>query len=121
MGYEFLRLKGREPFTGQYFKDEPVLPVTEPGELFRFRDAVRQDSTDNVITNLKGRNATRTIETTAPIAFRPDGYVVIDNELWRIVTITKTPRVTMAAFIRLPDVTQALSLQQVVNSIGLKA
>lgn len=120
MAYEFLRLKGREPFTGMYFMDEPALPVTEPGELFRFRDAPRQDSVDNVITNLKGRTATRTIETTAPVAFRPDGYVVIQDELWRINTVTKTPRVTMAAFVRRPDVVQVLTLQQVVNPIGLR-
>lgn len=119
--YEFLRAKSREPFTALYFKSEPTLPMDEQGERFVYREAPRFDSVDNVIPNVKERNAQKSIETTSPIRFIPDGYVVIDDTLWRINTVTATPRTGMAAAInRRPPVTQTLQIQQVYNPTGAR-
>lgn len=120
--YEFLRQKAREPFQARYFKQEPSLPLTEAGELFKYREAPRWESMDNVITNLKGINSQKNIETTSPIQFAPDAYIAIGDDLWRINTVTVTPRSVMAAGIsrRTPSTT-TLQLQLVTNPVGVRA
>lgn len=120
--YDFLRQKAREPFQARYFKQEPSLPLTEAGELFKYREAPRWESMDNVITNLKGINSQKNIETTSPIQFAPDAYIAIGDDLWRINTVTVTPRSVMAAGIsrRTPSTT-TLQLQLVTNPVGARA
>lgn len=118
--YDFLRARGREPLVALYLTDEPTLPMTESGERFGYREAPRLDSVDNIITNLKCQNTQKSIETTSPIRFCPDCYVVIEDTLWRINTVTVAPRSGMAASVnRRPPVTQTLQLQQVDNPTGV--
>lgn len=120
--YEFLRQKAREPFQARYFKQEPSLPLTEAGELFKYREAPRWESMDNVITNLKGINSQKNIETTSPIKFAPDAYIAIGDDLWRINTVTVTPQSVMAAGIsRRTPTTTTLQLQLVSNPVGVRA
>lgn len=120
--YEFLRQKAREPFQARYFKQEPSLPLTEAGELFKYREAPRWETMDNVITNLKGINSQKNIETTSPIKFAPDAYIAIGDDLWRINTVTVTPRSVMAAGIsRRTPTTTTLQLQLVSNPVGVRA
>ena len=77
---------------------------------------------DNIVTNLKAFTATKNIETSSQINFRPDGYIVIGKELWRINAITETARNTMAAAItKNPPKNKSLQLQKVANPVGVES
>ena len=122
MAYEFLRQHNSEPFTALYYDIEPSLPLESEGLPFRYREAPRYDSMDNIVTNLKSFTATKNIETSSQINFRPDGYIVIGKELWRINAITETASNTMAAAIsRQPPKRKSLQLQKVANPVGVES
>ena len=121
MAYEFLRQHNSEPFTALYYDIEPSLPLESDGHPFRYREAPRYDSMDNIVTNLKSFTATKNIETSSQINFRPDGYIVIGKELWRINAITETASNTMAAAIsKNPPKNKSLQLQKVANPVGVE-
>lgn len=122
MAYEFLRQHNNEPFTALYYDIEPSLPLESEGQPFRYREAPRYDSNDNIVTNIKAFTATKNIETTSQIHFIPDGYIVIGKELWRINAITETASNTMAAAIsRQPPKRKSLQLQKVANPVGVES
>ena len=122
MAYEFLRQHNSEPFTALYYDNEPSLPMESEGQPFRYREAPRYDSMDNIVTNLKAFTATKNIETSSQINFRPDSYIVIGRELWRINAITETASNTMAAAIsRQPPKRKSLQLQKVANPVGVES
>lgn len=122
MAYEFLRQHNREPFTALYYDNEPSLPLESEGHPFRYREAPRYDSMDNIVTNLKSFTATKNIETSSQINFRPEGYVVIGREMWRINSITDTARNTMAAALsKNPPKNKSLQLQKVANPVGMES
>ena len=122
MAYEFLRQHNSEPFTALYYDIEPSLSLESDGQPFRYREAPRYDSNDNIVTNIKAFTSTKNIETTSQIHFIPDGYIVIGKEMWRINAITETAINTMAAAIsRQPQKRKSLQLQKVANPVGVES
>jgi hypothetical protein len=120
--YGFLKASSAYPFRGLYLESEPTIPMTEQGKVFRYsRTDGGSDERANVVTNLEYRREQGVIRTTDALGWKPEAYVVLGDELWRIILISKryieTPR---AAMIRRPPVEYTLTLDKVNNPVGLE-
>ena len=87
--YDFLRPKNDEVYSGVYYEKEPKIPMSERGRVFRYaRPSDTSDENANVVTNLEYRKLQTVIRTTAANEWKPESYVVLGDELWRITRIT---------------------------------
>jgi hypothetical protein len=119
--YDFLEQKSEYPYKGKHYFNAPTIPMTEAGTPFRYaKPSQGSDEKANVVANLEYRREQLTITTTARLLWEPESYVVLGDELWRIVLISKryldSPQ---GAMIRKPPVEYTLTLDRCDNPVGV--
>lgn len=119
--YDFLRQKSGEVYTGVYYESEIKLPLKEPGKLFRYsRPESRTAEDADAVTNLEYTRERCAISTTAGYQWKPKGFVVLGNELWRIVSVSKRVLESQqGAMIRRPSAEYILTLDKCNNAAGV--
>lgn len=120
--YDFMRPKSDEVFTGVFYEEAPKIPLTERGKVFKYsRPSETSDENANVVTNLEYRREQTVIRTTAQHRWKPETYVVLGDELWRITRIAKRNIETLqGAMIRKPLVEYTLTLDKCNNPVGVQ-
>lgn len=120
--YDFMRQNPTEIFTGVYYEKAPTIPMTERGKVFKYaRPNEISDENANVVTNLEYRREQTVIRTTAQNDWKPETYVVLGDELWRIIRISKRYIESLqGAMIRKPLAEYTLTLDLCNNSVGVK-
>ena len=119
--YEFLKQHPGEVHTGVYYKSAPSIPMTETGKVFRYSEPdSASDENADVVANLEYRREQKTISTTFGYDWEPDTFVLLGNEVYRILMIRKRTKETpQVAMIRKPPVEYLLTLDKCGNPVGL--
>lgn len=80
--------KSSYPLKALWFENYPDLPRTETGVLFHFKRANGSEAKEQVISRLEYRKVQQTIETNEELHFKPESYVLIGRELFKIASVS---------------------------------
>lgn len=119
--YDFLNHRAKDVHTGLYFENEPTVPMTEPGKSFRYDLAgEKTERNEDAYTNVVYNSERAAIETVKALPWKPEAYVVLGEELWRIEDIAKRVKKSQAcAMIRRPLTEYVLTIVKCNNPVGV--
>lgn len=107
--------------SGLYFEEFPDLKKKQSGKLFRYTEQQRTSQMDDIINNLAHDNVQKVIETTYDLAWRSEAYVLLGDELWRIIATAKVPIAEQTATVlKACRNRHALTLRRVSNALGME-
>ena len=105
--------------TGIYFPEYPTPPIRKQ-ERFKYVERDVSANMKDVVTNLSSLSTQKTIVTSYKIAFKVEGYVLLGNELYRIMDVQSTIKQHQSArIINCPLKEQTLFLNRVSNVSGI--
>lgn len=99
MFFGIVQNHGEEFQSGLYFDEYPDLKKKQTGKFFRYREQQRTSQMDDIINNLAHDNVQKVIDTTYALPWKSEAYVLLGNEMYRIVSSTKTPIEEQTAFV----------------------
>ena len=99
MFFGIVQNHGEEFQSGLYFDEYPDLKKKQTGKFFRYREQQRTSQMDDIINNLAHDNVQKVIDTTYALPWKSEAYVLLGNEMYRIVSSAKTPIEEQTAFV----------------------
>lgn len=91
MFFGIIQNHGDEFQSGLYFEEYPDLKKQQTGVFFRYKEQQRTSQMDDIINNLAHDNVQKVIESTYALPWKSEAYVLLGNEVWRIISSAKTP------------------------------
>jgi hypothetical protein len=85
--------------SGLYYEKYPDLKEKQIGIFFRYKEQQKTAQKEDIINNLAHDNIQKVIESTYEIPWKSESYVLLSNELWRIISTSKSPTNEQAATI----------------------
>lgn len=112
---------GDEFQSGLYFEEYPDLKKQQTGLFFRYREQQRTSQMDDIINNLAHDNVQKVIESTYALPWKSEAYVLLGNEMWRIISSTKTPIEEQTSFIvKACRNRHSITLRRVSNALNME-
>lgn len=107
--------------TGLYFPEYPKPPIKDTGTRFKYREETKTARMQDVVMNLASLSTQKTIVTNYKIKFEVEGYVLLGDNLYRIMDVGSSLTYPQTArVVKNPMQTQTLLLNRVSNVSGLK-
>lgn len=108
-------------YTGLYFAEYPSFENLQSGTRFKYREQIKSDRMTDVVMNFANQSTQRTIVTTYDIPFKPEAYVLLDENLYRIMDISESRLLPQSgALIKSPRKATTLVLNRVSNPLEMK-
>jgi hypothetical protein len=110
-----------EYLSGLYFDKYPELPLEERGRYFKYKNSQHSKQMDDIITNLAHEAVQKTIVSTYGLPWKPEAYVLLGDELWRIASVSATPiNEQSAALCKAYQKEYSITIRKVANAIGMQ-
>ena len=108
-------------YTGYYFAEYPDLDNLQSGERFKYREQIKSEMMTDVVMNMANQSTQKTIVTTHKIPFKPEGYVLLEENLYRIMDISESMILPQSGLlVKNPRKATTLILNRVSNPLEMK-
>lgn len=121
MRFGILQQHPGEYKTGLFFEKYPEIKTKERGRLFKYKDADRTHSMEDVVTNLAHEMVIKTISTTYSLPWKSEAYVLLGDELWRITGFSESAiNQQVAAIVRNYGKEYSITIRRVSNATEMQ-
>lgn len=118
--FDFAKQRNGDFNWGRYFETAPALPLTEMGRPFRFRWTSVDSSMEDIVVNLEHNFIASAITTTYDLGWKPDGYIVTNGEVWKILSLRfDIVRPQSATMLKKQARRYTISVVKIDNPVGL--
>ena len=106
--------------TGLYFHEYPEIGKTDGGMSFKYKEDAKAKQIDDILRNFAHELITKTITTTYKLPWKPEAYVLLGEEMWRIDSVNEREMNEQAAMlVKITRKEFVITLRKVSNAIGM--
>ena len=105
---------------GLYFEKYPDLTIKESGLPFRYREQQKTAQMEDLVANLAHDMIQKVIISTTEIPWKSEAYILLGDELWRIISTTHVPMNPQAlSVVKKSQREYTVTVRKVSNAVGM--
>lgn len=105
---------------GLYFEKYPDLTIKESGLTFRYREQQKTAQMEDLVANMAHDMIQKVIISTTELPWKSEAYILLGDELWRIISTTHVPVNEQAlSVVRKSQREYTITVRKVSNAVGM--
>lgn len=107
--------------SGLYFESYQEVGSRDRGIFFRYKEQQKTSSMEDIVNNLAHDKIQKVIESTYDLPWKSEAYVLLGDEMWRIVSCTNQPVNEQAnAIVKVAQRRHTVTIRRVANATGMQ-